>query len=58
MERRENFNKMLYWSYSAACASKAIFALVCYLTWAHETKEVITDNLPQGKQHYHLFMLN
>nr|XP_039265571.1 vesicular inhibitory amino acid transporter-like [Styela clava] len=48
MEYKGSFNKMLYWSYGASCGSKFIFALFCFLTWSHETKEVITDNLPHG----------
>ncbi len=36
------------WTHIAACILKGLFALVAYLTWADETKEVITDNLPSG----------
>ena len=46
MEQRKEFRKMLCWSYVASCAMKELFALFCFLTWADETKEVVTDNLP------------
>nr|XP_032826257.1 LOW QUALITY PROTEIN: vesicular inhibitory amino acid transporter-like [Petromyzon marinus] len=46
MRDRSQFSPMMDWSHIAACACKGIFALVAYLTWADDTKEVITDNLP------------
>ena len=48
MEQRSEFPKMLCWSYVASCAVKEVFALVCFLTWAENTKDVVTDNLPAG----------
>ncbi|XP_078723514.1 vesicular inhibitory amino acid transporter-like isoform X2 [Lampetra fluviatilis] len=46
MRDRSQFGPMMDWSHIAACACKGVFALVAYLTWADDTKEVITDNLP------------
>uniref|UniRef100_H2ZJK5 Vesicular inhibitory amino acid transporter n=1 Tax=Ciona savignyi TaxID=51511 RepID=H2ZJK5_CIOSA len=46
MENRGEFRSMLSWSYVASCVTKATFALVCFLTWSKDTKDVVTDNLP------------
>ncbi|CAK8684571.1 unnamed protein product [Clavelina lepadiformis] len=48
MEDRGKFKGMLCWSYVASCVTKAVFALVCFLTWSDRTKDVVTDNLPPG----------
>uniref|UniRef100_A0A8C0EX07 Vesicular inhibitory amino acid transporter n=1 Tax=Bubo bubo TaxID=30461 RepID=A0A8C0EX07_BUBBB len=46
MQNPKEFHCMMNWTHIAACILKGLFALVAYLTWADETKEVITDNLP------------
>ncbi|XP_069809641.1 vesicular inhibitory amino acid transporter [Dendropsophus ebraccatus] len=46
MQHPKEFHCMMNWTHIAACILKGLFALVAYLTWADETKEVITDNLP------------
>ncbi|XP_010827543.1 PREDICTED: vesicular inhibitory amino acid transporter [Bison bison bison] len=46
MQQPSEFHCMMNWTHIAACVLKGLFALVAYLTWADETKEVITDNLP------------
>ncbi|XP_043977911.1 vesicular inhibitory amino acid transporter [Gambusia affinis] len=46
MHKPSEFHCMMKWTHIAACILKGLFALVAYLTWADETKEVITDNLP------------
>ncbi|KAM4740636.1 vesicular inhibitory amino acid transporter [Anableps anableps] len=46
MQKPSEFHCMMKWTHIAACILKGLFALVAYLTWADETKEVITDNLP------------
>lgn len=46
MQKPSEFHCMMNWTHIAACILKGLFALVAYLTWADETKEVITDNLP------------
>ncbi|CBY15593.1 unnamed protein product [Oikopleura dioica] len=48
MERRGDFKKMLNWTHLSAAAAKAIFALVCFLTWVDNTEEEVTNNLPRG----------
>lgn len=48
MYKPSEFHCMMNWTHIAACILKGLFALVAYLTWADETKEVITDNLPSG----------
>ncbi|KAI5628969.1 vesicular inhibitory amino acid transporter, partial [Silurus asotus] len=48
MQKPTEFHCMLEWTHIAACILKGLFALVAYLTWADDTKEVITDNLPPG----------
>ncbi|KAM9483217.1 vesicular inhibitory amino acid transporter [Clarias gariepinus] len=48
MQKPSEFHCMMNWTHIAACILKGLFALVAYLTWADETKEVITDNLPSG----------
>ncbi|KAF5907209.1 vesicular inhibitory amino acid transporter, partial [Clarias magur] len=48
MQKPAEFQRMLNWTHIAACILKGLFALVAYLTWADDTKEVITDNLPPG----------
>ena len=46
MTDRSNFRKMLSWSYVSSGFVKVVLSLVCFLTWAGQTKEVVTDNLP------------
>uniref|UniRef100_A0A8C4X0Y6 Vesicular inhibitory amino acid transporter n=1 Tax=Eptatretus burgeri TaxID=7764 RepID=A0A8C4X0Y6_EPTBU len=46
MSEKRQFYPMLKWTHIAACFCKGIFALLAFLTWAENTKEVITDNLP------------
>ncbi|XP_038656954.1 vesicular inhibitory amino acid transporter [Scyliorhinus canicula] len=46
MKNKANFVCMLTWTHLSACIFKTVFALVTFLTWGNETKEVITDNLP------------
>ncbi|KAM9354950.1 vesicular inhibitory amino acid transporter [Pholidichthys leucotaenia] len=46
MEDRGQFSAMLGWTHGAACIMKTMFSLLAVLTWGHETREVITDNLP------------
>ncbi|KAL2101972.1 hypothetical protein ACEWY4_003733 [Coilia grayii] len=48
MQKPSEFHCMMDWTHIAACVLKGLFALVAYLTWADDTKEVITDNLPGG----------
>ncbi|XP_018935711.2 vesicular inhibitory amino acid transporter-like [Cyprinus carpio] len=48
MQKPSEFHCMMNWTHIAACILKGLFALVAYLTWADETKEVITDNLPSS----------
>ena len=48
MEHRKEFRRMLCWSYIVSCAMKELFSLFCFLTWADETQDVVTDNLPSG----------
>ena len=43
---RSEFTNMLNWSHIAAAAFKSLFGYVGYLTWAEDTEEVITNNLP------------
>uniref|UniRef100_T1JBV7 Vesicular inhibitory amino acid transporter n=1 Tax=Strigamia maritima TaxID=126957 RepID=T1JBV7_STRMM len=43
---RSRFDCMLNWSHIAAAAFKGIFAYLCFLTWANDTEEEITINLP------------
>ncbi|XP_037498504.1 vesicular inhibitory amino acid transporter [Rhipicephalus sanguineus] len=43
---KTKFHCMLNWSHIAAAVFKALFAYVCFLTFAEETQEVITNNLP------------
>ncbi|CAB1418692.1 unnamed protein product [Pleuronectes platessa] len=46
MNKPSEFTCMMNWTHISACILKGLFALVAYLTWADDTKEVITDNLP------------
>ncbi|MBN3303654.1 VIAAT protein, partial [Amia calva] len=46
MENQGNFGTMLTWTHFFACIFKTAFAILAFLTWGEETKEVITDNLP------------
>uniref|UniRef100_A0A4W3JIK5 Vesicular inhibitory amino acid transporter n=1 Tax=Callorhinchus milii TaxID=7868 RepID=A0A4W3JIK5_CALMI len=46
MKQPKEFHSMMNWTHIAACILKGLFALVAYLTWADQTEEVITDNLP------------
>lgn len=46
MKDRSKFHCMLNWSHISAAVFKAGFAWICFLTWAEETQEVITNNLP------------
>ncbi|CAG5102293.1 Oidioi.mRNA.OKI2018_I69.chr1.g233.t1.cds [Oikopleura dioica] len=48
MEKRGDFKKMLNFTHLAAAAAKAIFALVCFLTWVENTEEEVTNNLPRA----------
>ena len=34
---------MLNWTHFAASASKALFSLVCFLTWVSQTEEEVTS---------------
>ena len=43
---RSQFHMMLDWSHIAAAAFKGLFAYVGFLTFAEQTQEVITNNLP------------
>jgi vesicular inhibitory amino acid transporter len=43
---RKEFHCMMHWTHFAAAVFKAVFSYVCFLTWAFDTKEVITNNLP------------
>ena len=45
IDKRE-FHMMLDWSHIAAAAFKGFFAYVGFLTFAEQTQEVITNNLP------------
>ncbi|KAK1170842.1 vesicular inhibitory amino acid transporter-like [Acipenser oxyrinchus oxyrinchus] len=46
MENRGSFVNMMTWTHFSACIFKTAFAVLAFLTWGEETKEVITDNLP------------
>lgn len=46
MVDRSKFHLMLDWSHIAAAAFKGLFAWVGFLTFAEQTQEVITNNLP------------
>uniref|UniRef100_A0A8C4WZK4 Vesicular inhibitory amino acid transporter n=2 Tax=Eptatretus burgeri TaxID=7764 RepID=A0A8C4WZK4_EPTBU len=46
MKNRNEFHSMMNWTHISACILKSVFALLAFLTWADDTKEVITDNLP------------
>ncbi|XP_063078293.1 LOW QUALITY PROTEIN: vesicular inhibitory amino acid transporter [Engraulis encrasicolus] len=48
MARRDDFPRMLAWTHGAACVAKTLVAVLALLTWGEDTKEVITDNLPEG----------
>ncbi|XP_028809284.1 vesicular inhibitory amino acid transporter [Denticeps clupeoides] len=48
MEDRCDFSDMMTWTHALACIFKTIFAVLAFLTWGEDTKEVITDNLPTG----------
>ncbi|XP_041951831.1 vesicular inhibitory amino acid transporter [Alosa sapidissima] len=48
MEERGDFADMLTWTHALACVLKTLFSVLAFLTWGEETKEVITDNLPDG----------
>lgn len=48
MEERGDFPDMLTWTHALACVLKTLFSVLAFLTWGEETKEVITDNLPEG----------
>ncbi|XP_062407317.1 vesicular inhibitory amino acid transporter [Sardina pilchardus] len=48
MEERGDFADMLTWTHALACVVKTLFSVLAFLTWGDETKEVITDNLPDG----------
>ena len=48
MTDRSSFRNMLSWSYISSGVVKVILSLVCFLTWAGQTKEVVTDNLPSN----------
>lgn len=43
---RSKFTCMLNWSHVAAALFKSLFGYVGFLTWAEDTEEVITNNLP------------
>ncbi|XP_042231722.1 vesicular inhibitory amino acid transporter-like [Homarus americanus] len=43
---RSKFTCMLNWSHVTAAIFKAMFGYVGFLTWAEDTEEVITNNLP------------
>lgn len=43
---RSKFTCMLDWSHIAAAIFKSLFGYIGYLTWADDTEEVITNNLP------------
>jgi len=36
---------MLNWTHLSAAAAKAIFALVCFLTWVDNTEEEVTSTV-------------
>lgn len=46
MINKNEFHMMLDWSHIAAAAFKGLFAYVGFLTFAEQTQEVITNNLP------------
>ncbi|XP_076329687.1 vesicular inhibitory amino acid transporter-like [Tachypleus tridentatus] len=46
MRDPSRFHCMLNWSHLAAAIFKGLFAYVGFLTWAEQTQEVITNNLP------------
>ncbi|KAH9423544.1 hypothetical protein DERP_003825 [Dermatophagoides pteronyssinus] len=46
MQNPDEFEEMLKWSHIAAGLSKALFALIGFLTFGEETQDVITNNLP------------
>ncbi|KAG2468647.1 vesicular inhibitory amino acid transporter [Polypterus senegalus] len=48
MVHQENFVSMMTWTHLIACIFKTAFAVLGFLTWGEETKEVITDNLPSA----------
>lgn len=48
MEERGDFADMLTWTHALACVLKTLFSVLAFLTWGEETKEVITNNLPEG----------
>ncbi|XP_062429050.1 vesicular inhibitory amino acid transporter-like [Rhea pennata] len=50
MKNPVEFRCMLNWTHFFACVLKSAFALIAFLTWGKETKEVITDNLPSFLQ--------
>ena len=43
---RTRFRCMLHWTHIAAAVFKAGFSYIGFLTWGFDTKEVITNNLP------------
>ncbi|CAM1299321.1 SLC32A1 (predicted) [Pycnogonum litorale] len=43
---RSRFHCMINWSHITAAIFKAVFAYLCFLTFASHTKEVVTNNLP------------
>ncbi|XP_066957718.1 LOW QUALITY PROTEIN: vesicular inhibitory amino acid transporter-like [Macrobrachium rosenbergii] len=43
---RSKFTCMLNWSHISAALFKSLFGYVGFLTWAEDTEEVITNNLP------------
>eukprot|EP00062_Callorhinchus_milii_P013978 gi/632962763/ref/XP_007897500.1/ PREDICTED: vesicular inhibitory amino acid transporter-like [Callorhinchus milii] len=46
MRHKSDFVCMMTWTHLSACLFKTLFALVAFLTWGNQTKEMITDNLP------------
>ncbi|CAL4099611.1 unnamed protein product, partial [Meganyctiphanes norvegica] len=46
MVDRSKFEPMLNWSHVAAAIFKSAFGYIGFLTWAEDTEEVITNNLP------------
>ena len=36
---------MLNWTHLSAACAKAIFALVCFLTWVENTEEEVTSKI-------------
>ncbi|XP_075251980.1 vesicular inhibitory amino acid transporter-like [Convolutriloba macropyga] len=48
MQKRHRFECMLFWTHALAALFKCMFAWIGFLTFGNNTREVITNNLPDN----------